>query len=99
MLLTVTLKCINIESEPSFYPTKNLGAVGDGGAVTTNDPAFAARVRLAGNYGSERKYEHVTIGTNSRLDPVQAAALGVKLPWLEAWNAIRVRYAKFYRRE
>jgi dTDP-3-amino-3,4,6-trideoxy-alpha-D-glucose transaminase len=83
----------------SFYPTKNLGAVGDGGAVTTNDAAFAARVRLAGNYGSERKYEHVAIGTNSRLDPVQAAALGVKLPYLERWNATRAIYAEIYRHE
>jgi dTDP-4-amino-4,6-dideoxygalactose transaminase len=83
----------------SFYPTKTLGAVGDGGAVTTNDPDFAARVRLAGNYGSQTKYQHAVIGTNSRLDPVQAAVLSVKLRYLESWNATRQDYADMYLRE
>lgn len=82
----------------SFYPTKNLGAMGDAGAVTTNDPALAARIRLAGNYGSDVKYEHAVIGTNSRLDPVQAAALRVKLPCLDRWNATRAAYAQTYLR-
>ncbi len=82
----------------SFYPTKNLGAVGDAGCVTTNDPALAARIRLLGNYGTRRKYEHLEIGTNSRLDPVQAAALNVKLPYLENFNARRVEHADIYLR-
>ena len=73
----------------SFYPTKNLGALGDGGAVTTDDPAIAERVRLLGNYGSRAKYEHEESGVNSRLDELQAALLGAKLPGLTAKNARR----------
>ena len=80
----------------SFYPTKNLGAVGDAGCVTTNDPELAARIRLLGSYGTKRKYEHLELGTNSRLDPVQAAALNVKLPYLEGFNATRSAYADLY---
>ncbi len=80
----------------SFYPTKNLGALGDAGCVTTNDPVLGARIRLLGNYGSVRKYEHLDIGTNSRLDPIQAAALGVKLPYLEGFNAQRSTHADTY---
>jgi dTDP-4-amino-4,6-dideoxygalactose transaminase len=67
----------------SFYPTKNLGALGDAGAVTAGDPAVAARLRRLRNYGQETRYEHVEIGFNSRLDPLQAAILSVKLEALD----------------
>jgi dTDP-3-amino-3,4,6-trideoxy-alpha-D-glucose transaminase len=80
----------------SFYPSKNLGALGDGGAVTTNDPAIAARVRLLRNYGSVRKYDHETGGRNSRLDPLQAAVLRLRLTRLTAWNAARGAVAAAY---
>ncbi len=80
----------------SFYPGKNLGALGDGGAVTTNDPDLAQRVRMLGNYGSSTKYRHELIGTNSRLDPIQAAVLAVKLRHLDKWNERRARIAAFY---
>lgn len=80
----------------SFYPSKNLGALGDGGAITTNDAAAAARMRLLRNYGSKEKYVHELAGTNSRLDPVQAAMLAVKLPLLDEWNGRRQRIAADY---
>ena len=80
----------------SFYPSKNLGALGDGGAVTTNDPAVADRVRLLRNYGSRVKYVNEIIGFNSRLDEVQAAVLRVKLPLLLEWNDRRRRVAQRY---
>lgn len=80
----------------SFYPGKNLGALGDGGAVTTNDPELARRVRMLGNYGSSVKYINEMKGVNSRLDPLQAAALGVKLECLDAWNARRKEIAARY---
>ena len=80
----------------SFYPSKNLGALGDGGAITTNDPAVADRVRLLRNYGSRVKYVNEIIGSNSRLDEVQAAALRVKLPLLLEWNDRRRRVAQRY---
>jgi dTDP-4-amino-4,6-dideoxygalactose transaminase len=80
----------------SFYPTKNLGALGDGGAVVTSDAALAARVRLIRNYGSERKYEHQIAGCNSRLDELQAAILSVKLRRLDGLNADRRRIAARY---
>ena len=80
----------------SFYPTKNLGAIGDAGAVTTNDPEIAARVRRLGNYGSVRKYVHEVRGVNSRLDPLQAAVLGVKLRHLDEWNGRRATIAALY---
>ena len=67
----------------SFYPTKNLGAFGDAGAVMTDDPETADRVRVLRNYGSRARYDNEVAGYNSRLDPVQAAVLGVKLPHLE----------------
>jgi dTDP-3-amino-3,4,6-trideoxy-alpha-D-glucose transaminase len=81
----------------SFYPAKNLGALGDGGAITTNDDALAARVRLLRNYGSTVKYSHETQGVNSRLDELQAALLHVKLRHLDEWNARRAALAARYR--
>jgi len=83
----------------SFYPGKNLGALGDGGAVTTNDPNVAARVRSLGNYGSSRKYVNELLGSNSRLDEVQAAVLNVKLARLDDWNDRRRAVAKRYNEE
>lgn len=80
----------------SFYPTKNLGALGDGGAVVTGDGALAARVSLLRNYGSERKYEHVTAGYNSRLDELQAALLSIKLRRLDRLNDQRREIAARY---
>ena len=80
----------------SFYPGKNLGALGDGGAVVTNDKELADKVRALGNYGSDYKYHHIYQGTNSRLDEMQAAFLRVKLPELDKWNADRVRIAHKY---
>ena len=68
----------------SFYPSKNLGAAGDGGGVTTNDTALAARVRTLGNYGSAERYVNIEKGVNSRLDPLHAAIMTVKLPHLDA---------------
>ncbi len=80
----------------SFYPGKNLGAYGDAGAVTTNDPEIATFIRQASNYGERTKYEHVIKGGNWRLDTVQAAVLRVKLRHLPAWNAARRRAAARY---
>ena len=80
----------------SFYPGKNLGALGDGGAVTTNDPELADRIRVLRNYGSRVKYVNEVQGYNSRLDPLQAAVLRVKLAHLDAWNARRAAVAAAY---
>ena len=80
----------------SFYPGKNLGAMGDAGAITTNNPDLAQKIRLLGNYGSEKKYIHDLVGFNSRLDPVQAAILQIKLTKLDAWNARRKAVAARY---
>lgn len=81
----------------SFYPGKNLGALGDGGAVTTNDPVVADRLRVLRNYGSREKYVNEVQGFNSRLDPLQAAVLRVKLQHLDAWNRRRAAVAERYR--
>ena len=80
----------------SFYPGKNLGALGDGGAVTTNDPELAAVVRALANYGSQKKYVFKYTGRNSRLDEIQAAVLDVKLKYLEEDNAKRKAVANYY---
>lgn len=80
----------------SFYPGKNLGALGDGGAVTTNDPRIADRLRGLRNYGSRVKYVNEVQGWNSRLDPIQAAVLRVKLKHLDDWNGRRSAIARQY---
>ena len=80
----------------SFYPVKNLGALGDGGAVTTNDDKLAEVIRALGNYGSEEKYIHKYAGLNSRLDEIQAAMLCVKLKYLDQENARRCEIAELY---
>ena len=81
----------------SFYPGKNLGAYGDGGAITTNDDGLAQEIRLLRNWGSTVKYVHTRMGFNSRLDTMQAAVLLVKLPHLETWNVRRNDVANVYR--
>jgi dTDP-4-amino-4,6-dideoxygalactose transaminase len=80
----------------SFYPGKNLGAYGDGGAITTSDDRLADRLRLLRNWGSRKKYHHEEQGLNSRLDTLQAAVLNVKLKYLSHWNALRARHAAEY---
>ncbi len=80
----------------SFYPTKNLGAYGDGGAIATNDPALAERVRLVRQYGWRQRYTSDIKGLNSRLDEMQAAILRVKLKYLDQWNAARRERAGLY---
>lgn len=81
----------------SFFPGKNLGAFGDGGAVTTDDSAVYEKLIALRNYGSPKKYYHPTFGMNSRLDSIQAAVLNVKLKYLPGWNAARQRAAERYR--
>lgn len=81
----------------SFYPTKNLGAYGDAGAVTTHDATLASRIRRLRNYGSSVKYQHESLGLNARLDELQAAILRVKLPYLDRWNRERQSIACAYR--
>jgi dTDP-4-amino-4,6-dideoxygalactose transaminase len=81
----------------SFYPSKNLGALGDGGAICTGDGALATRARRLRNLGQRRKGEFVEVGFNERLDALQAALLRVKLPHLEAWNRARRKHAAHYR--
>ena len=81
----------------SFYPGKNLGCLGDGGAVTTNDEEIFNKIKALANYGSDRKYHHIYKGLNSRLDEIQAAVLDVKLPHLDADNNRRREIAKYYR--
>ena len=80
----------------SFYPGKNLGAIGDGGAVTTNDVALAEKIRMLGNYGSRIKYHNEVKGFNSRLDELQAALLSAKLKKLDGWNTRRKTIAAKY---
>lgn len=83
-------------AEFSFYPGKNLGAMGDGGCLTTNNEELAIKVRKLSNYGSEKKYVHEEKGVNTRLDELQAAILDTKLPYLDKWNSFRNSVAKKY---
>lgn len=83
----------------SFYPGKNLGALGDGGAVVTDDDTLASKLRRLRNYGSTRKYHHDEVGFNSRLDELQAAFLRVKLKYLDTWNSKRSHTATLYHHE
>lgn len=83
----------------SFYPGKNLGALGDGGAIVTNDETLSAKIRALRNYGSDYKYHHIYKGNNSRLDELQAAFLSAKLPLLEKTNAFRNMVANRYLNE
>jgi dTDP-4-amino-4,6-dideoxygalactose transaminase len=89
---------IGIAGAFSFYPTKNLGALGDGGAIVTNDGALAQRLRRLRNGGQAERYLHVEAGVNSRLDEMQAAILRARLPFLPAWTVRRRRLAARYRR-
>ena len=82
----------------SFYPSKNLGAFGNGGMLVSNDPEISQKARGLRNYGAPSKYFHTDIGTNSRLDSIQAAILNIKLPHLEGWNRSRQRAARQYDR-
>ena len=88
--------CLSDAAAFSFYPGKNLGALGDAGCVTTDDKELADKIRALGNYGSDYKYHHIYKGTNSRLDELQAAFLRVKLLHLDRWNEERRRIAGRY---
>lgn len=80
----------------SFYPSKNLGAFGDGGAIFTNDTALAHKLKMIANHGQEKRYYHELVGCNSRLDTLQAAVLGIKLTYLDQYNKSRKAVAAFY---
>jgi dTDP-4-amino-4,6-dideoxygalactose transaminase len=82
----------------SFFPTKNLGACGDGGAITTNNPAIAKQMRILKEHGSPERYRHDFVGINSRIDAVQAVILSVKLPYLDYWNEQRHQAAQYYQK-
>lgn len=80
----------------SFYPGKNIGAYGDGGAVLTNDSSLADEIRVLRNWGSDEKYHHPVLGFNSRLDTIQAVVLSAKLARLKGWNELRIKAADYY---
>jgi dTDP-4-amino-4,6-dideoxygalactose transaminase len=90
---------IGVAGAFSFYPTKNLGALGDGGAITTNDPALAARIKRLRNGGQTSRYHHQEAGVNSRLDDMQAAILRARLPFLRTWTTRRSTIAARYRHD
>jgi dTDP-4-amino-4,6-dideoxygalactose transaminase len=83
----------------SFFPSKNLGCYGDGGAVCTNDKRLAERIRMVARHGQRQKYVHEILGCNSRLDSLQAAVLSVKLRHLESWTEMRIAVARRYNEE
>jgi len=83
----------------SFYPGKNLGAYGDAGAITTNDPEITEKIQMLRNYGQKQKYHHLAKGMNHRLDTIQAAVLNVKLKYLEKWNEARKKLALLYNKK
>lgn len=87
---------VGIAAGFSFYPSKNLGAFGNGGMLVTNDPEITQKARSLRNYGAPSKYFHTDVGTNSRLDTLQAAILNVKLPYLDDWNQARHQAARQY---
>jgi dTDP-3-amino-3,4,6-trideoxy-alpha-D-glucose transaminase len=89
---------IGVAGAFSFYPTKNLGALGDAGAIVTDDDALAAKVRRLRNGGQSSRYDHLEPGINSRLDEMQAAILRARLPWLADWTARRRTLATLYRK-
>ncbi len=80
----------------SFYPSKNLGSIGEAGMVTTNDPRLAELCMMIRNHGSIKKFEHISVGINARMESLQAAVLAIKLPHLDGWNEQRRRAALFY---
>jgi len=80
----------------SFYPGKNLGAYGDAGAIITNDDELAEKMRMFANHGALKKHQHRIEGINSRLDTIQAAILNVKLPYINQWNEMRLKNARYY---
>ena len=80
----------------SFYPGKNLGAYGDAGAIITNDDELAEKMRMFANHGALKKHQHIIDGINSRLDTIQAAILNVKLPYINQWNEMRLKNARYY---
>ncbi len=82
----------------SFYPSKNLGAYGDGGAIFTNDDALAIKIKMIANHGQQKRYYHEMVGCNSRLDSIQAAVLNIKLRELDRYNAARQKVAETYNR-
>lgn len=87
---------IGLAAAFSFYPGKNLGALGDAGGISTHDAAFAEKIKSLRNYGSPQKYQHEVLGVNARLDELQAAFLRVKLPFLATWNKQKAEIADFY---
>src|SRR5690606_37150206 len=80
----------------SFYPSKNLGAFGDGGAICTNDDELASKMQMIANHGQSQRYYHDIVGCNSRLDSIQAAVLNIKLQYLDAYNKARQEVAAYY---